>query len=787
MLREFNQIKRELLEQEFSRMNNKQREAVFHAGGPLLILAGAGSGKTTTIVNRIAYLIKYGSAYQDFDRLPDGFGDDDLLLMKVARQCGEGISEDVYPLICKQPVPEYRILAFTFTNKAAGEMKERIMKMVGQSAESMWIGTFHSMCLRILRRDIERLGYSSNFGIYDTADQKTLIKECMTSLNVNPKFLSVYDVMNTISRAKDQLMPPDIFAERASDERTATIARIYAVYQSRLRQNNAVDFDDIIRLSVQLLKENPDVLEYYTKRFLHVIVDEYQDTNMAQYELISMLASGYKNLCVVGDDDQSIYGWRGADIKNIIEFEKEYQNCTVIKLEQNYRSTQRILDVANHVIKNNTVRKHKKLWTENPEGDKIQFFCGESEREEADYIAAAVEQEVQSGSASYRDFAVLYRTHAQSRAIEEGLMRAGVPYKIVSGTKFYDRMEVKDVLAYLKAIDNPSDSIAVSRILNVPKRGIGKTTLERISSLAEAERLSVLEVIQQAGEFDDLVRSQQKLLEFAALIERYKRESEQKPVSEFITYLVDDLHLHEHYAKEGEIEALTRMENIGQLVAVAKELEQKEEEFHLEEFLAHISLITGLDTEDEAEDGITLMTMHSAKGLEFDDVFVVGLEEGLFPKIREGDGDEELEEERRLCYVSFTRARKKLFLTCARTRRSYSGYPMRTMTSSFISELPTDLLEGLENLYRVKKEPVWQQAEKTDFSKYIPGKLKRSSIQSAAVSADSFAEGGRVQHKKFGVGTIAQVQKSGDMIVLTVDFDAFGRKNIISSVVTPVS
>ncbi len=784
MLQEFNQIKRELLEQEFSRMNNKQREAVFHAGGPLLILAGAGSGKTTTIVNRIAYLIKYGNAYADFDRLPDGFSEDDLLLMKVARQCADGVGEDVYPLVCKDPVPEYRILAFTFTNKAAGEMKERIIKMVGQSAESMWIGTFHSMCLRILRRDIERLGYSSNFGIYDTADQKTLVKECMNSLNVNPKFLSVYDVMNTISRAKDQLMPPDIFAERASDERTATIARIYEVYQSRLRQNNAVDFDDIIRLSVQLLKENPDVLEYYTNRFLHVIVDEYQDTNMAQYELISMLASGYKNLCVVGDDDQSIYGWRGADIKNIIEFEKEYQNCTVIKLEQNYRSTQRILDVANHVIKNNTVRKHKKLWTENPEGDKIQFFCGGSEKEEADYIATSVEQEVQQ-SASYRDVAVLYRTHAQSRAIEEGLMKAGVPYKIVSGTKFYDRLEVKDVLAYLKAIDNPSDSVAVSRILNVPKRGIGKTTLEKIAALAETEHVSVLEIIRRAGEYDDLARSQQKLLEFAALIERYKQESGLKPVSEFITDMVDDLHLHEHYAKEGEIEALTRMENIGQLVAVAKELEQKEEEFHLEEFLAHISLITGLDTEDEAEDGVTLMTMHSAKGLEFDYVFVVGLEEGLFPKIREGDGDEELEEERRLCYVSFTRARKKLFLTCARTRRSYSGYPMRTMTSSFISELPTELLEGLEDLYRVRKEPIPQQMEKTDFRKYIPG--KQQSMPRAKVSADAFAEGGRVQHKKFGTGTIAQVQKSGDMLVLTVDFDSFGRKNIISSVVTPVS
>lgn len=786
MLQEFNQIKRELLEQEFSRMNNKQREAVFHTGGPLLILAGAGSGKTTTIVNRIAYLIKYGNAYSDFDCLPGDFSDDDLLLMKVARQCGDGVGEDIYPLICKDPVPEYRILAFTFTNKAAGEMKERIIKMVGQSAESMWIGTFHSMCLRILRRDIERLGYSSNFGIYDTADQKTLVKECMNRLNVNPKFLSVYDVMNTISRAKDQLMPPDIFAERASDERTAMIARIYEVYQARLRQNNAVDFDDIIRLSVQLLKENPDVLEYYTNRFLHVIVDEYQDTNMAQYELISMLASGYKNLCVVGDDDQSIYGWRGADIKNIIEFEKEYQNCTVIKLEQNYRSTQRILDVANHVIKNNTVRKNKKLWTENPEGDKIQFFCGGSEKEEADYIAASVEQEVQE-NASYRDIAVLYRTHAQSRAIEEGLMKAGVPYKIVSGTKFYDRLEVKDVMAYLKAIDNPSDSVAVSRILNVPKRGIGKTTLEKIASLAETEQLSVLEVIKRAGEYDDLARSQQKLLEFAALIERYKQESGMKPVSDFITYMVDDLHLHEHYAKEGEIEALTRMENIEQLVAVAKELEQKEEEFHLEEFLAHISLITGLDTEDEAEDGITLMTMHSAKGLEFDYVFVVGMEEGLFPKIREGDGDEELEEERRLCYVSFTRARKKLFLTCARTRRSYNGYPMRTMTSSFISELPAELMEGLEDLYRVRKEPVPQQTERADFRKYIPGKSKPMGIPRLGAGADAFVEGGRVQHRKFGTGTIAQIQKSGDMTVLTVDFDAFGRKNIISSVVTPVS
>lgn len=785
MLQELNQIKRELLEREFSRMNGKQREAVFHVGGPLLILAGAGSGKTTTIVNRIAYLIKYGDAYRDFECLPDGFSADDLLLMKVAKQCGDGINEDILPLICRNPVPEYRMLAFTFTNKAAGEMKERISKMVGEGASSMWIGTFHSICLRILRRDIDRLGYQSNFGIYDTADQKTLVKECMTHLNVNPKSLSVYDVMNTISRAKDQLMPPDIFAERASDERTATIARIYAVYQARLRQNNAVDFDDIIRLCVQLLKENPDVLEYYTKRFLHIIVDEYQDTNMAQYELISMLASGYKNLCVVGDDDQSIYGWRGADIKNIIEFEKEYPQCKVIKLEQNYRSTQRILDVANHVIKNNTVRKSKRLWTENPEGEKIQFFRGASEKEEADYIAESVAREMKDGVA-YRDFAVLYRTHAQSRAIEEGLMKAGIPYKIVSGTKFYDRMEVKDVLGYLKAIDNPRDSVAVGRILNVPKRGIGKTTLDKIAALSETERFTMSEIIARADEYEELARAQQKLAEFAGQIERYRQESKTKPVSEFITYLAEDLHLHEYYAKEGEIEALTRMENIGQLVAVAKELEQKEETFDLEAFLAHISLITGLDTEDDAEDGITLMTMHSAKGLEFDYVFVVGMEEGLFPKIREGDGEDELEEERRLCYVSFTRARKKLFLSCAETRRSYSGYPMRTMTSSFLTELPTELIEGLDSLYRVRKETV-AQTQKSDFSKYVPGKEKRTFAGQRTGAAQNFAEGARVQHKKFGVGTVALVQKSGDMVVLTVDFDSCGRKNIISSVVTLVS
>lgn len=783
MLQEFNQIKRELLEQEFSRMNRKQREAVFHSNGPLLILAGAGSGKTTTIVNRIAYLIQYGDAYTDFDSLPSGFTEDDLLLMKVAKQCKEGVTEEIATFIRCNPVPEYRILAFTFTNKAAGEMKERIINLVGDSAESMWIGTFHSICLRILRRDIERLGYQSNFGIYDTADQKTLVKECMASLNINPKFLSVYDVMNTISRAKDQLMPPDIFAERAGDERLATIARIYEVYQARLRQNNAVDFDDIIRLSVQLLKENPDVLEYYTKRFLHVIVDEYQDTNMAQYELISMLASGYRNLCVVGDDDQSIYGWRGADIKNIIEFEKEYRDCTVIKLEQNYRSTQRILDVANHVIKNNAVRKKKRLWTENPEGDKIQFFCGESEQEEADYIAAQVKKGAGQGE-SYRDFAVLYRTHAQSRAVEEGLMKAGIPYKIVSGTKFYDRMEVKDVLAYLKAVDNPNDSIAVSRIINVPKRGIGKTTLDKLAFIAGEKRVPVLQVIEGADQYEELARSQQKLLEFARLLQHYREKAKHQSVPELITGMVEELHLQEHYAKEGEIEALTRMENIEQLVAVAQELEQKEEELHLEDFLAHISLITGLDTEEESDDGITLMTMHSAKGLEFDNVFVVGMEEGLFPKIREGDGDEELEEERRLCYVSFTRARKKLFLTCARTRRSYHGYPMRTMMSSFLSELPGELIEGLETMYRVGREAESKVEQKSLPKTYIPG-IQKQRIKQNDLPPDAFVKGGRVRHKKFGVGTVAQIQKSGDMTVLTVDFDSFGRKNIISSVVTP--
>ncbi len=633
-------------------LNKEQKEAVLHNEGPLLILAGAGSGKTRVLTHRIAYLIK---------------------------------EQGIYPS---------SILAITFTNKAAREMRERIDSLIGDLSNDMWVGTFHSICIRILRRDIERLGYDRSFVIYDTSDQQVVIKECLKELNLNDKNFPPKSMLETIGKQKDELIDAEHFEKLyASDFRMGKIAKVYKLYEKKLKSNNALDFDDIIMNTIKLFKQCTEVLEYYQRRFRYVLVDEYQDTNTAQYTLVRLLSEAHQNLCVVGDDDQSIYGWRGANIRNILDFEKDFKKCKTIKLEQNYRSTQNILDAANFVISNNTGRKNKSLWTENKGGSKIVVCENDNEHEEALYAAREIQRLINSEDRKYKDFSILYRINAQSRVLEEMLMREGLPYKIVGGQKFYDRKEIKDIIAYLRLIQNPADNVSLKRIINVPKRGIGDTTVEHAENIAIENGLSIFTIISDAQEYPALGRAAQKLDSFAKMILRLRTMKETMSISELLDMVINDTGVLKEYEVENTVEAQSRVENIKELKSVALEFEKQNELNSLEEFLANISLVSDLDNLEEEQDYIVLMTMHSAKGLEFPVVFIPGLEEGVFPGYRAiTEGLEQLEEERRLCYVGITRAREKLYLSNARFRTLF-GNSSYNKPSRFLSEIPEHLVE----------------------------------------------------------------------------------------------
>lgn len=827
--KEFIQLRKRLLENEYRRLNAPQKQAVFHINGPLLVLAGAGSGKTSVLVNRIAYMIKYGNAYHS-DYVPKNLTEDNLRIMReLAEGCGalgeccgsrpegcEALPERVLELLRERPVHPASILAITFTNKAAREMKQRLEASVGEAVGAAWVSTFHAACVRILRRDIERLGFSRSFVIYDTSDQQTLIKDCIKELNLNDKNFPVREVLSHIGKAKDELIEPGRYTNMyGSDYRLGKIARIYELYQRKLKNNNALDFDDIIMMTIKLFVDYPEVLDIYRRKFKYILVDEYQDTNKAQYTLISLLAEYYRNLCVVGDDDQSIYGWRGADITNILDFEKEFKDSAVVKLEQNYRSTKTILDAANHVIKNNAGRKSKSLWTENEQGDVIQLYEAENERGEAAFIAAEIERIKDSEGRSNNDFAVLYRINAQSRALEDALMKAGIPYRIYGGLRFYDRKEIKDIIAYLRLVQNPTDDIALKRIINVPRRGIGNTTLETAEAIAVGRGASIFSIISSAFEIPELKRAAAKLMDFVSMINGFKAKAEELSVSELIGTVIEQSGILQELKAEDTIEAQSRIENIKELISGAIEFEENYDDLLLEQraqmgddfesgsilesYLANISLVSDIDNLEGEKDHIVLMTLHSAKGLEFPIVIIPGFEDGVFPGQRAHVSEQELEEERRLCYVGITRAKERLLLTNAHCRMLF-GNTTYNQCSLFINEIPSELVEVKSE--REKRAGGFTSSQSgfsfgTDrvyggegaFGGFGAGTQLKSPGGVAAGNTQKNAGGGSLEfkvgenvvHKKFGVGKISSVTLDNGDQVLEIEFRNVGMKRLIGA------
>ncbi|ADH60401.1 ATP-dependent DNA helicase PcrA [Thermoanaerobacter mathranii subsp. mathranii str. A3] len=693
-------------------LNDKQKEAVMTTEGPLLILAGAGSGKTRVLTHRIAYLIK------------------------------------------EKKISPSNILAITFTNKAAEEMKTRVEELLGYIGD-LWVSTFHSASVRILRRDIDKIGYDRNFVIFDTTDQKALIQECLKELNLSEKQYPVKTVLNAISSAKDKMVTPEEYIHVFGNEyRSKKISEIYKLYQKKLKKNNALDFDDIIIKTIELFKESPEVLDFYQRKFKYIMVDEYQDTNMPQYHFVNMLAQKYRNLCVVGDDDQSIYGWRGADVGNILNFEKDYPEAKVIKLEQNYRSTKTILEAANYVIDNNIRRKKKTLWTNNEQGEKIILCELENEREEAEFVIQEIINLKERENRSFRDFAILYRTNAQSRAFEEALMRVRIPYKVVGALRFYDRKEIKDIIAYLRILVNPYDDISFKRIINVPKRGIGAATIEALEATALEKDTSLFFAIDNAKVSQ---RAKNSLLEFKEFILELIDKKDTMTVSEVIKYILEETGYIEELKREESEQAEGRIENLNEFLNAAYEFEESSEDKSLEAFLSGITLVSDIDLAGEIGESVVLMTLHSAKGLEFPVVFMVGMEEGVFPSFKSFTDEHELEEERRLCYVGITRSKEKLYLTYARRRNLYGKSQYGTY-SRFISEIPERFLVRYHELSKPKEEyrPVSSYIERKTYEK------------------TQYNLGDKVEHKIWGIGTVVKVE--GEEI--TVAFPNVGLKKL---------
>ena len=803
---EFTELRRMLIEKEFSRMNDMQKKAVFGVEGAVLILAGAGSGKTTVLVNRIAYLIKYGNAYNSSYTYRVPTESDVKELEELIKNGGEPSFELKQLLSCDAPEP-WQILAITFTNKAANELKERLVNMLGSQGEEVWASTFHSCCVRILRRFCDRVGFSKHFTIYDTDDSKRVMKEVMRFFNIDEKRLPVKLILSEISKAKDSLKTPeDYIAEAGYDANKKLIGQAFEKYEENLKNADAMDFDDIIVNAVKLLRENADVLDYYRRRFKYVMVDEYQDTNHAQYVLTALLAGGYKNICVVGDDDQSIYKFRGATIENILSFEEQYENAKVIRLEQNYRSTSVILDAANAVIKNNRGRKGKILWTDNGEGEKITVKLLNDDREEGRFVADTILEQVAKGR-KFSDFAVLYRTNAQSNSIERALVYSAVPYKVIGGHRFYDRKEIKDVLAYLQVIANPSDAVRLRRIINEPKRGIGDTTVNNAASIAEGLGLSMFEVISNAADYPLIARSQNKLSDFSKLILSLRKSLEEKEMSEFF----DDVITKTGYMASLELDKETcdeRKANVMELLANLLHYMEDNDDATLTGFLEEVALMTDIDNYNSESDSAVMMTLHSAKGLEFPVVFIVGMEEGLFPGNQVMYDESEVEEERRLCYVGITRAKEKLYITNARSRMIF-GNTSFTRPSRFIGEIPPELTDsdfekrsGYNSFwgadlndyapaapYSQRKKTADSTAFAQKKSSYSPpernkgfsrGFSGKGAGSTTATGTVDLKAGDRVLHKAFGEGMVVSAKPMGGDLLLEVAFDNVGTKKLMA-------
>lgn len=724
----------------YDTLNLQQQEAVFHMEGPLLILAGAGSGKTRVLTHRIAYLIE------------------------------------------EKEINPWNIMAITFTNKAAGEMRERVDDIVGFGSESIWVSTFHSTCVRFLRRYIDRLGYDNNFTIYDSDDQKTVMKEVCKRLDIDTKIYKEKAILGAISSAKDECINAEEYElNTMGDFGKKKFAMAYKEYQKQLRSNNALDFDDLIVKTVELFKTCPDVLDYYQERFKYIMVDEYQDTNTAQFQLISILASKYKNLCVVGDDDQSIYKFRGANIQNILNFEKIFQHTKVIKLEQNYRSTQNILNTANQVIRNNLGRKDKTLWTDNEEGNKIQFKQFQNAYEEAEFIVGDISRRVRNDGEDYNDCAILYRTNAQSRMFEEKFVYANIPYKIVGGVNFYSRREIKDLLAYLKTIDNGKDDLAVKRIINVPKRGIGATTLARVQDFAIDNETSFYDALKISEQISTIGKSSGKIKPFVTFIQTLRSKLEYISLTELLNTIIEETGYVKALEAEDTEESQARIENINELITKVVAYEEDNEEVTLSGFLEEVALVADIDSLNEESNYVILMTLHSAKGLEFPNVYLAGMEDGIFPSYMTITADDptELEEERRLCYVGITRARKNLVLTSAR-QRMIRGETQFNKISRFIKEIPKELLENhsKEDLIQELPKSNAFSTAKTSF-KAKPFETKQFSV----TKADSldYVAGDYVKHIKFGTGQVTNISEGGKDYEVTVDFSKFGVKKMFAS------
>ena len=720
----------------FDTLNDRQCEAVKHTEGPLLITAGAGSGKTKVLTCRIAHLLELG-------------------------------------------VAPYRILAITFTNKAAKEMKERVTNLVGAQADSIWLSTFHSFCAKLLRFEVDGFhGYTRNFTIYDSSDQLVLVKDCLKKLNLDDKQFMPRSVLGTISSAKNVLMNAKAFAAKASDFYEQKVADVYALYQEKLRENNAVDFDDLLFLAVRLLQEKEDVREKYQSRFQYILVDEYQDTNHAQYALTKILAARWRNICVVGDADQSIYAWRGADIRNIIDFTRDYPDAASIKLEQNYRSTKTILHAANAVIDNNESRPKKTLWTENPAGNKIIHYQAQTEHDEADYIAGVIYNRHEISHEPYGDMAILFRTNAQSRVLEEKLMRYAIPYTMVGGTKFYDRKEIKDVLAYLRLLYNPEDSLSLTRIINVPKRNIGATTMEHVAAYAEEQGISLFEALSSTDEIPVTKRAKASLENFAAMIFDLLNDIEGKDVLSLIETVIKQTGYGDMLDKEAEHDPQgeSRKENVGEFLSVAKDYMDSNPDGNLQDFLENVALVSDVDDFESSDSKVTLMTLHAAKGLEFPVVFLTGLDEGLFPHSRTLLDPAQVEEERRLAYVGITRAERQLYVTNAITRTMY-GRISAYMPSRFLAEIPPQLMEDYH------RKSAMPQRRTTA----VPGKQRVSILTKPVASSlpkkhavtDTFAKGDKVRHKIWGIGTVLDVIGEGPNMQMKIQFPTKGVRQVV--------